>query len=354
MSSGEASFANQASPPHQDDPTGVEQGHHDDDDGDDDELDAPIDVFDDEYRLQFKDVELNQRMQDLEEFSKQAHDWHQQTERRVHTSILQRRRAQRKKLGLVMAAIVATLVLFIVVVVRGGNRKNSSSSSASTPVPTMVDCGGSVQIETSSLAYRDLVSYLSPITPTSVFDDDPCSIQSRAVQWLLDEDYTDDGLLLQERYAVVVLDLALGAHLVRPNVSTCDWSGITCATHHPTRAVASLNWAHRTLTGRLPDEVRALSNQLTVLDLAENEIMGSLPDGLWDCTRLEKLYLHDNALTGTLPERLANLDRLQHLYLSMNQFVGPFPQGLGTAPNATNARPLSTSKSSGCLVWDCL
>eukprot|EP01052_Picozoa_sp_SAG31_P014720 SAG31_NODE_924_length_10963_cov_4.339286_8_plen_849_part_00 len=92
-----------------------------------------------------------------------------------------------------------------------------------------------------------------------------------------------------------------------------------------------LNLNRNKLSGSLPfqnDNLTALS-PLMHLDVSENRLHGTLPPGLFNCTKLRYLNVEANNLDGEIPVGLGNLKRLQQLDLSDNMISGDFPETLG-------------------------
>ncbi|KAJ4952014.1 hypothetical protein NE237_028846 [Protea cynaroides] len=77
------------------------------------------------------------------------------------------------------------------------------------------------------------------------------------------------------------------------------------------------------LTGSLPHFVE--NPNLLYIDISGNNINGTIPSSLGNCTNLTSVDLSRNKLTGSIPHDLGNLVDLQHLNLSYNQLQGPFP-----------------------------
>eukprot|EP01117_Protostelium_nocturnum_P011067 TRINITY_DN4014_c1_g1_i1.p1 TRINITY_DN4014_c1_g1~~TRINITY_DN4014_c1_g1_i1.p1 ORF type:complete len:1625 (-),score=589.56 TRINITY_DN4014_c1_g1_i1:7-4881(-) len=63
---------------------------------------------------------------------------------------------------------------------------------------------------------------------------------------------------------------------------------------------------------------------LAYLDLANNELKGSIPDWLWISQMIETLHLYNNKLSGNSPQELAT-PKLASLLLSGNEFKGELP-----------------------------
>ena len=83
------------------------------------------------------------------------------------------------------------------------------------------------------------------------------------------------------------------------------------------------------LIGTIPVELANLSN-LTLLDLATNNLTGRIPTELGSLSELVTLLLNGNKLTGGIPEELGNLRKLQILSLSNNPGLGgAIPPELG-------------------------
>jgi Leucine-rich repeat (LRR) protein len=54
------------------------------------------------------------------------------------------------------------------------------------------------------------------------------------------------------------------------------------------------------------------------LDLASNQLSGSIPDSLGSVANLYYLALFNNQLTGSIPSFVGNLTNLRYLYLNNN------------------------------------
>ncbi|CAN6203370.1 unnamed protein product [Urochloa humidicola] len=65
---------------------------------------------------------------------------------------------------------------------------------------------------------------------------------------------------------------------------------------------------------------------LTVLNLTDNKLNGSIPGNLASITNLQELYLAHNNLSGSIPELLVNSTSLLRLDLSFNKLQGEVPK----------------------------
>ncbi|XVF18628.1 hypothetical protein REPUB_Repub11eG0038900 [Reevesia pubescens] len=78
--------------------------------------------------------------------------------------------------------------------------------------------------------------------------------------------------------------------------------------------------------GKIPDSF--MNNMLINLFLNDNQLEGSLPRSLANCSSLEVLNLGNNKLTDTFPHWLAPLPRLQVLILRFNRLHGSIPNSI--------------------------
>ena len=118
-----------------------------------------------------------------------------------------------------------------------------------------------------------------------------------------------------------------------------QWYGVTTDSGG---RVTRLQLADNQLIGTMPIELSDLT-ALTALDLSRNQIAGPLPPWLGELSNLLVLSLADNQFVGPLPGELAQLKRLQHLFLSRNNLtIGPLPSWLA---DLTNLRYLDLSQS---------
>jgi len=65
---------------------------------------------------------------------------------------------------------------------------------------------------------------------------------------------------------------------------------------------------------------------LTILNLTDNKLNGSIPGNLASITNLQELYLAHNNLSGSIPELLGNSTSLLCLDLSFNNLQGEVPK----------------------------
>ena len=91
----------------------------------------------------------------------------------------------------------------------------------------------------------------------------------------------------------------------------------------------SLNWDTRlAITDWQGIRVSRTPSRVTVLDLDEIPLTGTIPVGLSRLSKLERLSLGGTQLTGTIPIELAQLSQLRELELIGNRLTGPIPTEL--------------------------
>lgn len=91
---------------------------------------------------------------------------------------------------------------------------------------------------------------------------------------------------LYQRYAMLVLYFANGGErwpsFLDPSLHECNWSVVECNTNEE---VGELRMSQQKMTGVLPQEIALLSH-LQHLDLSQNRLEGTVPQGLYELTNL--------------------------------------------------------------------
>ena len=89
-----------------------------------------------------------------------------------------------------------------------------------------------------------------------------------------------------------------------------------------------LDLSYNQLIGPIPAMLGQLT-QLTDLNLSYNQLSDRIPSELGELARLARLQLNDNRLSGRIPPELGQLNRLTDLWLGTNRLTGPIPPELG-------------------------
>ncbi|XLT15061.1 hypothetical protein HN51_060751 [Arachis hypogaea] len=90
------------------------------------------------------------------------------------------------------------------------------------------------------------------------------------------------------------------------------------------KLVVIMDLSQNNLVGSIPKGITLL-NGLHSLNLSNNHLIGKIPYMIRDMTSLESFDISSNQLSGTIPSSMIALTLLTHLNLSYNNFSGPIP-----------------------------
>ena len=138
-----------------------------------------------------------------------------------------------------------------------------------------------------------------------------------------------------QRQALIALYNAThGAHWrdssgwLKNGTDACTWRGVACDA--VLGSVTALNLADNQLQGTLPTQIGMLPG-VVVAQLQANALSGTLPSELGALGDLGQLTFYDNALSGTLPSEVG-LTRVQRLATFGNRLSGTIPTQVGALP----------------------
>ncbi|CAM6050247.1 unnamed protein product [Sphagnum compactum] len=129
--------------------------------------------------------------------------------------------------------------------------------------------------------------------------------------------------------------------------SPCGWMGVTCNSNNE---VTMLELSEIGISGTLPTQLFTILT-LEHLDLSSNSLSGSIPADIGNLTSLNYLNLtlnEINSFSGLIPPQIGALSSLQYLDLSSNTFSGTVPLQLGNLVNLQHL-DLSSNALSGTL-----
>jgi len=243
-----------------------------------------------------------------------------------------------------IAAFVATLVTLI-----KRNKARSASLVGGTGNSTSAESDNIFNTTASgdngeSLNPNDNQDETDGVDDTFVYTSatalsDQESPQWKAMDWLLNNDesrlFLSGGASrteIQERFGAATLYFATKGNGWSSDLgflsggSICSWNdgeslGIFC---NEMGAAEKINLASNNLSGSMPNELKYFSS-LKTLYLYYNELTGSIPD-LSPLTSLEEIDLDTNSLAGDVPGSLFNLPNIRYLYLLYNKgLTGSIP-----------------------------
>lgn len=101
----------------------------------------------------------------------------------------------------------------------------------------------------------------------------------------------------------------------------CGWGGLSCEIDGTiTDDITRMDMAENNVSGELPEEVAAL-NALQILSFEENKIRGPIPAEYSGLTNLLLLDMDDNKLNGPLPD-FSGMADIQQIDLTKNRLDG--------------------------------
>ncbi|XP_010268650.1 PREDICTED: receptor-like protein kinase HSL1 [Nelumbo nucifera] len=124
----------------------------------------------------------------------------------------------------------------------------------------------------------------------------------------------------------------------------CNYTGISCNDEGYVIKVDVSGWS---LSGQFPANVCNYLPKLHILRLSHNDLRGSFPVGISNCSLLEELNMTSSSITGTLPD-LSPMKSLRILDLSYNLFTGDFPMSV---TNLTNLEWLNFIENACFNSW---
>ncbi|KAL2326049.1 hypothetical protein Fmac_025107 [Flemingia macrophylla] len=92
------------------------------------------------------------------------------------------------------------------------------------------------------------------------------------------------------------------------------------------KLVVSMDMSNNNLSGSIPEGITLLS-ALHGLNLSHNHLSGHIPERIGDMKSLESVDISHDQLSGRIPNSISSLTSLSHLNLSYNNLLGPIPLG---------------------------
>ncbi|KAJ0232782.1 Protein kinase domain-containing protein [Hirschfeldia incana] len=93
------------------------------------------------------------------------------------------------------------------------------------------------------------------------------------------------------------------------------------------KSLVNLEVSDNLLSGSIPEGIEDYQ-ELRLIDLGDNQLSGSLPSSLGNLSKLETLLLSNNSLNGAIPESLSRIQTLSRFAANENLFTGAIPSGI--------------------------
>ncbi|KAM0933479.1 putative protein kinase RLK-Pelle-LRR-XII-1 family [Dioscorea sansibarensis] len=106
-----------------------------------------------------------------------------------------------------------------------------------------------------------------------------------------------------------------------------DWRFFTSLTN--CSLLGTVGLGSNRFSGELPVSIANLSATLDGISIANNQISGSIPEGIDKLVNLTVLLMHYNRLSGSIPSSIGKLKKLHVLNLSGNKYKGSIPDSIG-------------------------
>uniref|UniRef100_A0A0A9HLJ2 Uncharacterized protein n=1 Tax=Arundo donax TaxID=35708 RepID=A0A0A9HLJ2_ARUDO len=193
-----------------------------------------------------------------------------------------------------------------------------------------ITCNANREVTEVSLASRGLEGHVSPslgslkgilrlnLSGNSLSSGLPLEVMSSSSMVSLDISFNSlSGGLLE-------LPPSIPEHPLQVlNISSNFFTGsFPSTTWEKTRNLVALNASNNSFTGWMPSSFCISSPSFAVLDLSKNRFSGHIPPGLGNCSALRVLKAEYNNMIGTLPDKLFDATSLEHLSLSNNWLEG--------------------------------
>jgi len=224
---------------------------------------------------------------------------------------------------------------------------SSVTVSTSTVAPTVAPTPG---LDARGLAIVDFVNRIKlsdgtiPSTPASLNSGTP---EHLAVQFLIDSTDHSTGspaeeFLLTQKYALLVLWYSTNGpswtqkSLWLIDEDVCNWFHVGCGQQDILgngiglqRVVSIFDLRENNLDGTIPDDFALLQTPSRLLLHDNPNLVGSLPPSLTEFSDLEVFAVHNCGLSGPLPDGIGNWSNLREFGINRNTFTGSLPESIG-------------------------
>ena len=236
-------------------------------------------------------------------------------------------------IGIFVISVIVATVLGVTLPTRSSQ---SGTPSFPTSIPTSAPTSAPSSAPTVDPQRAEAMIALIQSRSSSTSFTDLSSPQSQALDWILADPYSSNGLSddrLVQRFALTTLVYSVTSVFIQDplkSINECDWYGGDFIECSPESVLERLTLIAAQFVGRIPVEVGLLT-KLTYVELSYNKFTGSLPSELGLSTQLTTLDCDNNQFTGPLPSELGLLTNLRLVYLHDNALTGSVPSSLCSA-----------------------
>ena len=234
--------------------------------------------------------------------------------------------------------VISTIFLLIVIILLA-----VGASKGFKIVPDTIDNNPNNTTSTLDRAER-LQEYLSTVIAEGAQGfNNPISPESRALAWMQNEDSleldpedAETHYRIDQRFSLLTLWFQSDYDWFRQRNwltgTECMWEGVRCIVDpvNGNALVSELDMAENNLQGSIPMNLHLLKN-LSSLDLSGNQIRGQVPETVGLMVELRTMNLQDNSLSQEISLDFSGMTNLRDLNLNNNQFEGTIPASLYNA-----------------------
>ena len=245
---------------------------------------------------------------------------------------------------LLYAIVVTSVVIFVIVAVKGlvngvgGPSNNPKRLQKITKKVLSMSLSSKASLQTEGTAQYNALQWVALYDQAQLSVSDPGLMQRYALAVLY---YSSKDI----HYDSKEKPLSPGWESYDNWMSekgVCIWYGVECVgadsvTYDSNAEITLLNLTDNKVSGTIPSELAACQG-LIELDLSGNELEGSLPPELVTLNRLQKLKLGRNFISSSIPDAFGGFEDLRVLDLGRNEISGTIPV---TLQNITGLRSLS-------------
>ena len=134
----------------------------------------------------------------------------------------------------------------------------------------------------------------------------------------------------------------LGSDFTVDGVDYCTFYGVSCSNMS---VITALNLANNNLVGTIPLSISTISS-LVSLSMSQNTLSGTIPNTMGSLSALTLLSLYGNALTGPLPDSFSSFNNLRLLDVSLNRLSGTISPSLCNLASTLGYSPFGA----GCVL----